>query len=381
MSARRLTMRWRLATLVLRAADRFVRPRTSVILHSQPDLDDNLVALLRCVPIGLEHAVLVDDLPAARRRAAALGLGSVPLLARRSVRGTWRYLRAGAAVSTHGLFGSASRPGRHVVGLWHGEFGKLIGSFADEPTRHYDWMPVSSELSQSLRAAEFSMPRSRIGVVGSPRQDLLGQTAASPTDGRRRSVVWAPTFRRPSTGATRTDGDPAAARNELTPDDAELQALLRRHDATLWFRAHPADAAPLRGEGDRVQAADNAALEELGLTFYELLATADCFLTDYSSLWIDHLLCDRPMIAFCPDLEAYRSSRGLALEPHERWFPGPVTQTRADLLAALDAALGGDDEYAAKRSHLRGLLHTTPVGSPAARVWAHVQAALDGRQR
>ena len=78
MSARRVTMRWRLAAhCVLRAADRLVRPRTGVILHSQPDLDDNLVALLRCVPIGLEHAVLVDDLAAARRRSAALGLGSV----------------------------------------------------------------------------------------------------------------------------------------------------------------------------------------------------------------------------------------------------------------------------------------------------------------
>ena len=381
MAARKLTTRWRLASAVLRCADGVVRPHRRVVLHSQPDLDDNLVAMLRGVPPGLGHTVLVDDLPAARSRASALGLGGVNLVARRSLRGVWRYLRAGATVSTHGLFGSFPRPGRHVVGLWHGEFGKLIGAFADEPTRHYDWMPVSSELSQSLRSAEFSMPRSRVGVVGSPRQDLLTGTPAGLVAGRRRSVVWAPTFRTSSSGAGRTDGDPEATHGELAPSDPDLQALLHRHQATLWFRPHPSDAVPLRGHGDHVRAADNAALEELGLTFYELLGSADCFLTDYSSLWIDYLLCDRPMIAFCPDLDAYRRSRGLALEPHEQWFPGPVVQSRTELLGALDAMLSGDDEHAGQRTHLRALLHTTPPGHPTERVWAHVRAVLEGQSQ
>ena len=377
MAARRLTMRWRLAAAALRFADLVVPPSEGVVLHSQPDLDDNLVALLRCLPRGVPHTVLVDDLPTARRRASALGLDGVRLVERTSLRGAWRYVRAGVTICTHGLFGSFPRPRRHVVGLWHGEFGKLIGAFADEPTRHYDWMPVSSELSQSLRSAEFSMPRARVGVVGSPRQDLLAAATGAGHE-RGRSVVWAPTFRTATTGAERTDGDPEAARHALSLDDPDLVALLERHDATLWYRPHPADAAPARVDGVRSRAADNASLEALGLTFYELLGAADCFLTDYSSLWVDHVLCDRPMIAFCPDLEAYRSSRGLALEPHERWFPGPVVQDRAMLLAALDLALGGGEEHAGRRAHLRALLHTSAPGSPAARVWDHVRAVRDG---
>lgn len=380
MAARDGSMSRRLLSAVLRVADLVVRPAAGgVVLHSQPDLDDTTVALLRAAPLAVPCVVLVDDLTAARRRASALDLPGVRLVSRRSLRGAWRYVRASVTLCTHGLFGSFPRPRRHVVGLWHGEFGKLTGTFAGEPTRHYDWMPVSSELSQSLRSAEFGLPRERVAVVGSPRHDLLAAAAATATRGTgglRRAVVWAPTFRVPLTGAQRVDGDPGATERELAPDDPELAALLERHGATLWFRAHPADSRPLAADGVLVRAADNASLEELGLTFYDLLGAADCLVTDYSSLWVDHLLCDRPMIAFCPDLDSYRTSRGLALEPHERWFPGPVVQTRADFLAAFATALGGGDEHRAQRHHVRGLLHTTAPGSPAQRVWEHVQDVL-----
>ena len=125
--------------------------------------------------------------------------------------------------------------------------------------------------------------------------------------------------------------------------------------------------------------ASNVDLEAIGISFYELLSSTECFITDYSSLWVDFVLRDRPMIAFCPDLDNYRADRGLALEPHEEWFPGPVARSRVALLRALDEALldpsPSADEHSASRAWTRKLLHTA-TSDPVAATWEHVEQVV-----
>ena len=364
--------------------DALVPAGSYAAIHSSPDLDDSIVALLASRPDDLDVVVLAEDPASAAVRMAALGLDGVRLVPRRSPRGTWAYLRSQVLVSTHGMFGCRPRGGsKEVVGLWHGEFGKLIGTFAGEAPRYFDWVPVSSPLSRSLRSAEFALDPQRIHVVGSPRQRLLiaggRQRALVRGEQPRRIVVWAPTYRTSVSGMIRSDGDPDALEHTLPLDDPELLDLLDRHGATLWYRAHPtASQKTGRLVAPLARSAANTDLEDLGITFYELLAEADCFITDYSSLWVDFVLCDRPLVAFCPDLDRYRDDRGLALEPHEEWFPGPVTRSRAELLAELALALEHPTSGAERRSRSRALLHTS-TSDPAAASWQHVRTSINGR--
>lgn len=368
--APRRKVRARLGDLLVRLADRAVPAGSGVVVHSTPDLDDTVVALLRRRPAGVQVTVLAQEPATARARAAALGgLTDVPIVARHSRTGWWRYLRARHTLTTHGLFGCHPRPwGKQVVGLWHGEFGKQIGTFAGEPRRHFDWAPVSGPLARAVRAAEFHLDPARIHAVGAPRQALL----RTPADlGPGRHVLWVPTYRTAVRGAARTDGDDDAVATALA--DPRLISTLERLEATLWFRPHPMAAQEVSGLGDRVRTATNAALQDLGMLFYELLAAADVLVTDYSSVWIDHLLVDRPMIAFCPDLDRYRGSRGLALEPHEAWFPGPVVRSLEELLAQLEMTLLDPEVDAAARSDRRRLLHAdTP--DPVGATWAFITA-------
>jgi len=374
----------RILDRVVGILDSLVPARSYAAIHSSPDLDDSIVALLASRPAGLDVVVLAEDPATAAARMAALGLEGVRLVPRRSPRGTWAYLRSQVLVSTHGMFGCRPRGGtKEVVGLWHGEFGKLIGTFAGEAPRHFDWVPVSSPLSRSLRSAEFALDPQRVHVVGSPRQRLLSADARRRALVReeqpRRIVVWAPTYRTSVSGMIRSDGDPGALEHTLPLDDPDLLDLLERHGATLWYRAHPtASQTTGRLVAPLVRTATNADLEGLGITFYELLAEADCFITDYSSLWVDFVLCDRPLVAFCPDLDRYRHDRGLALEPHEEWFPGPVTTSRAGVLAELEGALEHPSSGAERRASSRALLHTS-TSDPVAATWQHVRASLAGR--
>ncbi|WP_370194967.1 CDP-glycerol glycerophosphotransferase family protein [Nocardioides sp.] len=361
-------------------ADLLVPAGRAVVVHSSPDLDDSTVALLRGAPPGIDVIVLAEDLSGAQRRADALVLRP-RLLGRRSRRGLLAYLRSPVAVTTHGVFGARRRPrGKQVVGLWHGEFGKRIGTFVGERPRHFDWVPVSSQLARQVRSAEFALDPARIHVVGSPRQALL----EDPDAVRRRlgltgpQVVVAPTYRVSVQGMARADGDVARVAQEEPWTWPETAALLEEHGATIWLRPHPA-ADQQVGAGERVRLARNRDLEELGVTFYELLGAADCLVTDYSSIWVDHLVRDVPVLGFCPDLEVYRRTRGLALEPYEEWFPGPVVGRGEDLVAERARVLAGHADHAARRRATRALLVDAAGTEPVARTWDAVRERVGRR--
>jgi CDP-glycerol glycerophosphotransferase (TagB/SpsB family) len=81
------------------------------------------------------------------------------------------------------------------------------------------------------------------------------------------------------------------------------------------------------------------------------------------------------MIAFCPDLEQYRTQRGLALEPHDAWFPGPVVTTRAEMLRTLEQALTEPRADSDLRKQRLRMLHTTG-SDPVLAVWDHVDEVL-----
>ncbi|CAB4718452.1 MAG: hypothetical protein F2667_09610 [Actinobacteria bacterium] len=350
--------------------DRLVPAAAHVVAHSSPDLDDNVVALLRRRPEELRVVVLADDAERARARATALGLEGTEIVARHSRLGLWSYFRSRASISSHGLFGSRTRGRRkQSLGLWHGEFGKQIGSFLGFAPQYYDWVPVSSELARTARAAEFMLDPRHIHVVGTPRQQMLTSVPSPPNAGPQ--IVWVPTYRQSGSGIIRTDGDPDAL-DSLDLADPALSDLLDDLDATLWVRSHPLAIPRADSLGPRVRSAGNTDLEATGRTFYELLRTADCLVTDYSSVWVDFLLVDRPMIAFCPDLDTYRDDRGLALEPHDVWFPGPVVTDAVDLLAELRTALTGSERDGARRADRAKQLQTAQT-DPIEQIWSYLR--------
>jgi CDP-glycerol glycerophosphotransferase len=69
----------------------------------------------------------------------------------------------------------------------------------------------------------------------------------------------------------------------------------------------------------------------------ELYLAADALVSDYSSAVFDFAVTRKPIVLFAPDLDRYRDDvRGLYFD-YEKWAPGPVTRTSAELAEALAA--------------------------------------------
>ncbi|WP_372013735.1 CDP-glycerol glycerophosphotransferase family protein [Pseudoxanthomonas sp. 10H] len=308
-----------------------------------------------------------------------------------TVAGLWALARCGVLLLTNstamdmalgwrgGGFG-APRPWlrrRVVVNLWHGIPLKRLFALANpeqrrhgdrnrfrrRERRHYDGLVASSAVDGHAMAAIFHpLPPSRVWVTGLPRNDFLRMPEArlppclreellrvrTLRDGRR-LVLYAPTYRDASVA-------PELCYRFSDVEVHRLKQLLDAHGAVLGVRGHYLANAP--SPFDRRRHVDGRLIVELEHdAFHEIapiLRESAAVVTDYSSVYIDALCLDLPVVSFAWDLEHYDRRQNGLLYDMELAFPGPVTRSFEALLAALGAVLAGpapppDERYRATR--------------------------------
>lgn len=211
------------------------------------------------------------------------------------------------------------KPGQRYWNTWHGVPIKKMGLDADRRLRvsqnvQHNFIQASGILLASEYAAEatvkpylataLTMPN--VKYVGSPRIDLTLSTSREYVrnllniKGNGPLVLFAPTWR----------GDIENIKNDIK---AQLEAvtILRQKfgtDTTILLSLH---------HFVRQHIADpklNAIHVPEDLDINLLLAGVDILVSDYSSVIIDFLVLDRPVISYVPDFSEYNQSRGLYID-------------------------------------------------------------------
>jgi CDP-glycerol glycerophosphotransferase (TagB/SpsB family) len=295
-----------------------------------------------------------------------------------TLRGVATLLRAGYVFITGSFTDVPTWPtgGATVVQLWHGVPLKRISR--DGPTyadvslfdrlsrryvyRQFDRIVVTGERLTDVFASAFGVARDRIVVTGYPRNDALFGAIPGFDVGQNRSLydeiaaddgptlAYLPTYR---------DGDrpPADA-----IDFAALDELLGARDATLLVKFHPFEQPDLD-----VDAFDNVRFLPAEFDVYPAFGHVDALVTDYSSIYFDFLLLDRPIVFYAYDRAAYSADHGFYVD-YDTHAPGPIVTEFDGLLSALDRCLDGDDSYADERAAVREAVFDHVDGNAAARV-------------
>ncbi len=106
---------------------------------------------------------------------------------------------------------------------------------------------------------------------------------------------------------------------------------------------------------------------------YPLLSLCDVMLTDYSSIYFDYLLLDRPIIFYAYDLEDYVTKNRELLFDFDAMTPGKKVMKEDDLYTAFeDIVINNIDEYADERKKLRELSFSNADGKAAHRLSEHI---------
>lgn len=251
-----------------------------------------------------------------------------------------------------------------IIQLWHGIPLKRIGKlfppevFWEAETNKYTATVCSSPSDQNFMQQAFSpLPIDRVWQTGLPRNDFILATddqlphdysdelekVRARVEGRF-LVLYAPTWRDSVDNVYQFSAE----------EQRQLNIILERHNAVLAIRGH----ANVRSKVDYqdVGALKNIIYVNDVPDANLLLKEAGALITDYSSIYIDFLITNRPIVYFTYDIERYVNERGFLYELDDA-FVGDPALTFEELLGGIEQAITGGVEDASRYQKVKSLFH------------------------
>jgi CDP-glycerol glycerophosphotransferase (TagB/SpsB family) len=137
-------------------------------------------------------------------------------------------------------------------------------------------------------------------------------------------------------------------------DFRHLNDLLRRENILLAIQMHHAQADNfLRGVFSNIVLVDPALKTEMDISNACMMQGFDALVTDYSGVYHEFVMLDRPIAITLDDYETYSKNPGFALDFFD-WIKGEYLKTAADLERFVDnVARGRDEAREERRSSMR----------------------------
>lgn len=101
----------------------------------------------------------------------------------------------------------------------------------------------------------------------------------------------------------------------------------------------------------------NKDLEENEEQLYPILGMTDALITDYSSVFIDYLLLNKPIAFDLNDFDEYNKNRGFLFKEPKKNLTGNYIYNYEDLVVFLNEVLHEEDKFEKERNKIKELYH------------------------
>lgn len=276
-----------------------------------------------------------------------------------------------------------------IVQLWHGTPLKKLGRdkknnaasssnvfllsakeiirrlFFPQSNNNYSIFISSSKEVEVLFTSAYGnwMKPDAIKITGYPRNDELHKKLA---EKKYKKGIYLPTFRD-------WDRNGEQLFKSYGFDAKKLNTKLDELGVMLDLKLHPETVLPESVKND-LSSSDNISFATF-TDIYEYLGEYDFIITDYSSIYFDFLVLDRPII-FAPfDLEQYVSERGLYFNYHDV-TPGIKAYSWGEVLDAVDTVVNAPDNFKEARRAVNVRVNTFNDANNCQRVVAEIEKII-----
>ena len=225
---------------------------------------------------------------------------------------------------------------------WHGTPIKKMGgdinnnqSFGEKGKNSTDIMTAQSDFEIDVFSRMFSLPKSHFLKCGLPRNDILCSYDEQYRKEIREKlgvkddqkiILYCPTFRE----YEKDDNNNVVMKPPVDLDKWEKEL---GDQYVLLFRAHYEVSKAM-------EIKENSFVKDMTdyQSLNELMIASDILISDYSSVFIDYSIMDKPMLHFTYDYDKYASIRGMYFDIREYINGAADEDGIIDLLKHLDSA-------------------------------------------
>lgn len=211
-------------------------------------------------------------------------------------------------------FIGSGRKGQTILYLMHGVPMKDTSGYYTVPSK-VNWMIVPSPQISKECSYYANCPIEKCVPLGYPRNDCLISShidLAGLFGNYKKYIVWYPTVKQFIGG--RTTGSIQPIPLIYNEDNCEkLNECAKQEEVLIIIKPHFAQIPQLikKMKNSNIVFIDDDYFLSKGIKSYEFVASCDALITDYSSIYFDYTLCDKPICLVWEDIEDYKKNPGL----------------------------------------------------------------------
>lgn len=331
----------------------FIPKRNQITIYGGKTLDDNSEAMFRYLLEKTKYNIvcLTDNAMKYKHRANVEVKNC-------SYVNAMRYLLTSKVVIDSSYHTIKMKPTKSqlFIQCWHGSPLKFMPSSKNVINGdYYSLFFYAADIFKDHLKRSFCTNDKKMYLAGGPRNDYLFDKVKLPTElnytGKK--VIWMPTFRH-GIGRSESDSDIPV----LTKDNiSKLNDVLSSRNIKLYIKAHRLQARSFNEilgniKNSNIVLISDEQLRKHNIPLYCFLGSMDALLTDYSSVYFDYLLLDRPIGFVIDDIDQYMKNRGFAFEKPLDHMPGEKIYNFGELIGFFEKLSDGIDEFRSERVKL-----------------------------
>lgn len=275
-----------------------------------------------------------------------------------------------------------SRPGQTSIYLSHGTTIKSLKGYYVMPP-NIDYCLSAAEDVNFLCEKELGAATEKIIALGFPRNDILTNADADlkaiwKDKDFEKVIVWYPTYRQHKNGKTVSAGSSLPIIHD-SEQAKILNETARKNKILIVLKPHFAqDLSYIKNmQLSNIIFIDDSFFAENNITSYEFVGSCDALITDYSSIYYDFTLCDKPIALIWEDYEEYKESIGFADGVEEFLAGGEKVYTIEEFKSFVENVANGIDNLKNQRNEVCRKVNYSKDGKNAQRVTDFIMQTIE----
>lgn len=275
------------------------------------------------------------------------------------------------------------RKNQLTIFLCHGSKSKKTRGKYEAP-KDLDYILVQADVFKDAVKYEYNLyEQTRMLTLGYPRNDDLLLTNDFDREmifnkQFKKLVIWYPTFRQHNNKRTRV----SSIGLPIIHDDisaAQLNECAKNREVLIVLKPHfSQDVSYIKDNNlSNIMIIDDDFLKNKNIRSYQLLSLSDALITDYSSVYYDYLLTDRPIGLVWEDYDEYKQKQGFALDPDIVYSGGEKIYNVHDFCEFITRIAIGEDLLKVERNKIKDLTNVYQDANSAQRVCEFIVSKIE----